>query len=563
MPTIHVRGGDHRELQRIADTIAGAKKVVVVTGAGISTNSGIPDFRSEDGLYSLIQVHYDNAARSHTGQLTPDSTRSNTPAETGSDDAPVSSSRSSLVSNSNGQLALPVNVKGRDLFDALLWNDPLSTSVFYTFIAALRKKVREEVKHTTPTHRFIRGLRDGGRLIRCYTQNIDGLEERDGLCVDLDRGKGNRNRFLKRVVEKPRPEGPSVPGDDHDGGCEVVQLHGDLRSLRCGLCSRLFSWDEDDRELTLLNGTAPTCQVCAEKNDDRRERGKRGTAVGRLRPNVVLYGEEHPLAAQLGPITTCDLRLGPEVMLILGTSLRVHGLKILVKEFAKAVHARRHGQGKVVFVNKTKPPDSVWSDVIDYWVEMDCDAWVHDLHGKRGDIWERQGLLDLPIVKQDAASKEKTKKTSQRGGAVAVARGKENINIHTKMKEAPTDVKKTKTTKKRGPTKRVLMASQKDKARKFPKEVAVKVEGKLDGPSASVSRTLIPPMTPSRKKARESGAVLSPLPTPPRSGAESPSKRGLARRAYEADLVEADMLGSPSKRRREMEVWVDGDGEAA
>jgi NAD-dependent deacetylase len=38
-------------IERVADLIVGAKKVVVFTGAGVSTESGIPDFRSPGGLW--------------------------------------------------------------------------------------------------------------------------------------------------------------------------------------------------------------------------------------------------------------------------------------------------------------------------------------------------------------------------------------------------------------------------------------------------------------------------------------------------------------------------------
>jgi hypothetical protein len=107
-------------------------------------------------------------------------------------------------------------------------------------------------------------------------------------------------------------------------------------------------------------------------------------SVGRLRPDIVLYGEEHPQAHLVGPLITHDLALGPDVLLILGTSMRVHGLKVMVREFAKAVHGRG---GKVVFVNRTKPPESVWAEVIDWWVEWDCDAWVEDLKARREEIW--------------------------------------------------------------------------------------------------------------------------------------------------------------------------------
>lgn len=42
MPTVHVQAGSADELQDIADSLWKAKKIVVITGAGISTNSGIP-----------------------------------------------------------------------------------------------------------------------------------------------------------------------------------------------------------------------------------------------------------------------------------------------------------------------------------------------------------------------------------------------------------------------------------------------------------------------------------------------------------------------------------------
>lgn len=42
MPTLHVTPDGHENLQVIADALCKARKVVVITGAGISTNSGIP-----------------------------------------------------------------------------------------------------------------------------------------------------------------------------------------------------------------------------------------------------------------------------------------------------------------------------------------------------------------------------------------------------------------------------------------------------------------------------------------------------------------------------------------
>jgi len=42
----------------LADMIEHARRVVVFTGAGISTESGIPDFRSPGGVWSKIKPIY-------------------------------------------------------------------------------------------------------------------------------------------------------------------------------------------------------------------------------------------------------------------------------------------------------------------------------------------------------------------------------------------------------------------------------------------------------------------------------------------------------------------------
>jgi len=100
--------------------------------------------------------------------------------------------------------------------------------------------------------------------------------------------------------------------------------------------------------------------------------------------------------------------------------MRVHGLKVLVKEFAKAVHDRG---GKVVFVNFTKPPDSVWADVIDFWVQWDCDAWVGDLRQRKPALWLPPGTA-LP-------EEEKTKppKALRKSGGGDNAKRRDSVKV--------------------------------------------------------------------------------------------------------------------------------------
>ncbi|POR31687.1 NAD-dependent histone deacetylase HST3 [Tolypocladium paradoxum] len=597
MPTQHVEPQSEDHLGEVANALLKARKVVVITGAGISTNSGIPDFRSENGLYSLIQAQFDAAARQarqaeaaagesdndggdefrpckrrkmsredsiepadsdldevgeekgeaadtiyvqselpklideepaeaqpNDGQseqvdqpgfttprskpaqmstallttsplssppaedfIIPPSTfrphthkrlvgeslplsssplsspppilfdpfilsspseassgrRSSTSPSEVDDNTPSSNSLSSSQASSSGRNTLP-NMKGRDLFDANIWSDPIRTSVFYTFATSLRQKIKEA--EPTSSHRFISHLRDRGKLVRCYTQNIDQIEEKVGLSTCLQHGPGSRGRFsrrsttntaqLNKMVEEAsavsnesssldtpsQPEGQmdnefsqlsqETPSDGTsspatDGatpstdlakpltqlqkrqvprsGVECVFLHGSLELLRCFLCGRLCSWEDDEREAETLAGQQPECPHCVGATVAREEKGKRALGVGKLRPDIVLYGEEHPNSHLISPIVTHDLALYPDMLLILGTSLRVHGLKVMVREFAKAVHSK---SGKVVFVNFTKPPESSWGDVIDYWVQWDCDAWVADLQSRIPKLWQ-------------------------------------------------------------------------------------------------------------------------------------------------------------------------------
>ena len=42
-------------LSEAVDALRGAKRVMVLVGAGISVSCGVPDFRSENGLYTMVE----------------------------------------------------------------------------------------------------------------------------------------------------------------------------------------------------------------------------------------------------------------------------------------------------------------------------------------------------------------------------------------------------------------------------------------------------------------------------------------------------------------------------
>lgn len=187
----------------------------------------------------------------------------------------------------------------------------------------------------------------------------------------------------------------------------------------------------------------------------RVARSARALKIGKLRPGIVLYDEPHPLGDDIGSIQTGDLSRKPDLLIIMGTSLKVHGLKKLVKEFAKVVHStapvpspcvanspkptttKNAMKGKVIFVNKTAP-SSEWDGIIDYHVEGETDAWVErvleDWKRMRPADWELQTTLDSPGKELFKASKEnahtKSTKASKGSGTELYTSQNPGANYH-------------------------------------------------------------------------------------------------------------------------------------
>lgn len=492
----------------------------------------------------------------HSTEPPPSSSRPSSPASDGEGQSNSSDDGGPILSqervNRSQTLRRSLStLKGRELFDASIWSDPLKTSVFYTFATNLRQKSKDAAP--TGCHEFISHLSNAGKMVRCYTQNIDLLEDKVGLSTRLLLGPGSRSRFSTRLSKgapgtstprNPNPtcippsnisDGPCIPpqippsseqavkeegklpttaslansqeapsqvmtnvelnkqnekhghhevvednseqgrdavqdqsrGDadrttndaqpveappnnlsqptqkadsghatpEHDRGVECVFLHGSLRSLRCFQCGSVADWDECDREHLTLSGEQPPCPRCEDATAARQERGKRALGVGKLRPDIVLYGEEHPESQRISTIIQHDISLAPDMLIIMGTSLKVHGLKTVVREFAKAVHNKK--DGKVLFINFTRPAESVWADIIDFWIEMDCDAWVQDLKAKKPIIWLPPGSVeDEPrsTKRRRTIKDEAEKKQSKKAKNIEQPKIKTTL-IHTPDKE--------------------------------------------------------------------------------------------------------------------------------
>ncbi|KAI5951017.1 SIR2 [Candida jiufengensis] len=123
--SIRQRKEDVKTYKDVVELIKKSNKILVVTGAGISTSLGIPDFRSSKGFYSMIE---------------------------------------------NMGLNDPQEVFDLDLFK-------LDPSIFYS----IADKILPPGKIFSPLHSFIYLLQQKNKLLRNYTQNIDNLESYAGI----------------------------------------------------------------------------------------------------------------------------------------------------------------------------------------------------------------------------------------------------------------------------------------------------------------------------------------------------------------------------------------------
>lgn len=97
--------------------------------------------------------------------------------------------------------------------------------------------------------------------------------------------------------------------------------------------------------------------------------GKRSLKIGRLRPNVLIYGEPHPDDKEILETAKHDLRICPEVVLIVGTKLAIPGARSIAADFC---HAARRSS---FWISKEEPMWSVKS-LCDYVLIGDCDKVI-------------------------------------------------------------------------------------------------------------------------------------------------------------------------------------------
>ncbi|WWC93661.1 hypothetical protein V866_000496 [Kwoniella sp. B9012] len=351
-----IRSDDtHEDLEDVLNSLKGSKRIVVVTGAGISTAADIPDFRSSTGLFN------DN------------------------------------VSKGEGK------GKARDLFHVHCLSSPTLLPAHQAMITSLASLAISA--QPTPFHHFLATLAGSGRLLRCYTQNVDGLESKVGLRIGIPpsptTSKSKTKKRNRHTTDDDDMIDPLLLLDNHSRSEEVklepqvIPLHGTIHTLSCTHCHSKFPI-EPYLPLPPDPIPCPTCDLTSTIREALSERSRR---KGHLRSDVILYGEEHPQGDLIGGVVEKDLK-AVDCLVVVGTTVNIPGVKRLIKEMSKALQHQHHHRrrrvtnGKVILINDIWP--KVEDGLVDYWIQSDIQQFTMDHLSKMDDEETPEQEIDLP-----------------------------------------------------------------------------------------------------------------------------------------------------------------------
>ncbi len=232
-------------------------KVVILSGAGLSAESGIGTFRDSGGLWEEYDV--------------------------------------SVVCN----------------YDSLEKNEDL-TIEFYD-----KRRAELESKEANHTHKVIADLKkEYGSDIAIITQNVDNLFEKAGMSSD-----------------------------------DVIHLHGYMPELRCRDCEKVYDVSYKNQK-DFHDGLCPKCS-------------------GKLRPNIVFFGEQAPMYNQLNKhLNDC------EFFIVIGTSGEVVGVNTIAQFVEKSILNNLEPSRaiedalftKVLYMKATEAIDEIAGDIDEFFI---------------------------------------------------------------------------------------------------------------------------------------------------------------------------------------------------
>jgi len=291
-----------------AQLLRTSKKILVITGAGISTSLGIPDFRSKGtGFYSkLLEAGYSEP---------------------------------------------------EEVFE--IHNFVEDPSVFYSLA---RDLLPDEQMRFSPTHAFLKLLQDKGKLLTCYTQNIDNLEAKAG--IEKDKLIQCHGSFATVTCLKCRHR---VPGEEIFPAIRAQQV------ARCQRCIEALGSAQKTQSPGAPSSKKPRPYKPDASDDDDNNEDDDIPEPGILKPDIIFFGEPLPNNF-FDRFTQTDAAL-TDLVLVLGTSLKVAPVSDIPNYLPRSVPHIYISRDPVRHVN------------FDVQLLGDCDAVVFELCTRAG--WGR------------------------------------------------------------------------------------------------------------------------------------------------------------------------------
>ncbi|KAH6617954.1 SIR2-like protein [Chaetomium sp. MPI-SDFR-AT-0129] len=325
-----------------AELLKQSKNIIVLTGAGISTSLGIPDFRSKGtGLYSKLE---------HLGLSDP-----------------------------------------QEVFDiGVFRSDP---TIFYS----VARDILPNHDRFSPTHAFIALLQSKGKLLTNYSQNIDNLEAKAGIHPSkLIQCHGS---FATASCVKC---GHKVPGDSLFAEIKA----GDIpRCRKCAQGSRTTSnsgggpgsrkrkVNRDGTEKRPRRRPGDYDSNSDSEFDTGRSTNTSATptnwSVGVMKPDITFFGEALP--DEFSRRLTEHDREKVDLVIVIGTSLKVAPVSEVVPFLPPHIPQ--------IYISRT-PVSHVNFDID---LLGDCDVVVSELCRRAGWTLEHEMVPEGQVIKTEAA----------------------------------------------------------------------------------------------------------------------------------------------------------------
>ncbi|KAJ5893976.1 NAD-dependent protein deacetylase hst4 [Penicillium taxi] len=284
-----------------------------------------------------------------------------------------------------------LKASGKLLFDVAVYQDEKLTAPFHELVRSLSLETAKT--KPSPFHHMLARLGKEKRLKRLYTQNIDGIET------------------------SMKPLETEIPLHNSNGWPTTIQLHGSIQKMVCQKCRYLC----DLKPERFDQADPPDCDECSQVDDCRTTLGQRSHGVGRMRPRIVLYNEHNPDEEAITAVMNSDVKSRPRVLVVAGTSLKIPGVRRLVKSMCSTIRSRK--DGVTIFINNEPPVGKEFENCFDLIVQGSTDDVANLVQLKNWEDNTPYSMLPDPVFgpMRDSSEQSETQIDTKSGIAVIIS----------------------------------------------------------------------------------------------------------------------------------------------